>query len=209
MGLWLGFELLTVCCQVGSSVPALALSVLTCCSQLGHNVIGLVLNLKAIVCGLVDCFQFAYSLLFSLVTVSLCLQLVSNHVFVCLASICWQFASSLGTVSMCLGPMWLGFSLLAVCFQLGHTLLVLGSSLKANVCGLVALCPFAHSMLPVWLQCQCVCSQVACRLLPAWPQCACAWIEFERDCVWACGLLAVCLKIADSLLPVFSQFLCA
>ena len=61
---------------------------------------------------------------------------------------------------------WLGVSLFTVCFQLGQTLLVLGSNLKEIVCGLVAWFPSAYIVLSVWLQFPCAWFQVASSLVP-------------------------------------------
>ena len=60
----------------------------------------------------------------------------------------------------------LGFSLLAVCFQPGHSFHVLVSNVA-------------------WFQ-------AACSLLPTWSRFACAWVQLESTFVWACGLVSAC-----------------
>ena len=59
VGLWFGFQWLTLCFQFGSSVPFLGFRLLTVCFQLGHHVIVLGFDLKAMLCSLVACLQFA------------------------------------------------------------------------------------------------------------------------------------------------------
>ena len=82
VGLWFGFQWLTLCFQSGSSVPVLGFRLLAVCFQLGHRFLVLGFSLAATVCGLVCC----------------------------LLSVCLQFASSLVTASLCLDPVWYKFS---------------------------------------------------------------------------------------------------
>ena len=155
--------------------------------------------------------------------VTICLQFAFSlaPASLCLLSVCLQVASSLVTVSLCLASIW-----------------------KAMLCGLVACCKFAYSLLPAWSQVACAwlqsqtmclwawsqfddsvlqldhsllvlgssvtsngcvlmawCQLVYC-LFPAWSNFACAWVQFERNCVWPCGLVSICLHCAVSLATV-------
>ena len=198
------FTLLTVCLQFafqfGSSFHVLGSSC-TMCFQAGHSYLVHGSNMKGNLCRLVVWFQSAYILL------SVWLQ------FPCA---CFQFACRLLPAwsqcdcawlqcckQWCVG-LWLACSLLTVCFQLGHSLLVFGSSFKPCVCGpglsLMTVCfQLGHSLLvPVYFVCGLVTwLQSAYSLLLAWSHFAGAWVQCESIGLCVCGLPSLCLQVAS------------
>ena len=101
-------------------------------------------------------------------------------------TVCFQLYHSLLVFGSRLKPCVGGpvLSLMTVCFQLGHSLLVLGSSVISNGCVLMAWCQLVYC------------------LLPTWSHFACAWVQLESNCMWACGLVSICSHHAFSLAPV-------